>query len=387
MRKINILYVITKLELGGAQKQLLSLIRELDKKRFKPFLFTAEEGLLIPEALSINGLTLIKSIYLERAINPFKDFFASLEIYRFIKNNEIDIVHTHSSKAGILGRWVARLAKVGAILHTVHGWSFHDYQSRPKRRFFVWLEKLSAKFTDRIIVVSHHDRGKGLKNRIGKESNYCLIRYGIDYREFSNKNKQDLRKELGISASDLVVGMIACLKPQKSPQDFIKLADLVRQTVPEVKFLLIGDGILRSKVERLITKLNLQNTVILTGWRRDIPQILSALDVFVLNSLWEGLPITVLEAMVASRPVIVTHTGGVQEVIVEGETGFLAFPQDLKKMAERLIVLLKDARLREAIGQKAKNYLGMNFCLENMVSNTQRCYENLVFEKGLTYAN
>lgn len=387
MRKMNILYVITKLELGGAQKQLLSLIRELDKERFRPFLFTAEEGLLIPEALSINGLTLIKSRYLERAINPFKDIPALLELYRSIKNNNIDIVHTHSSKAGILGRWAARLAKAGAILHTVHGWSFHDYQSRPKRRFFIWLEKLSAKFTDRIIVVSHHDREKGLKNRIGEKNKYLLIRYGIDYRDFTNKNGQNLRKEFGIVASDLVVGMIACLKPQKSPQDFIKLADLVRQTVPEVKFILIGDGILRNKVQSLITKLNLQNTVILTGWRRDIPQILSVLDVFTLNSLWEGLPITVLEAMAACRPVIVTHTGGVQEVIVEGETGFLVFPQDIKKIAERLIVLLKDPRLREAIGQKAKNSLGMNFCLENMISNTQRCYEDLVFEKGLAYAN
>ena len=387
MRKINILYVITKLELGGAQKQLLSLICKLDKERFKPFLFTAEEGLLIPEALSIYGLTLIKSIYLERAINPFKDFFALLEICRFIKNNEINIVHTHSSKAGILGRWAARLAKVRVILHTVHGWSFHDYQSTLKKRFFVWLEKLSAKFTDRIIVVSHYDREKGLKNRIGKESKYCLIRCGIDYKEFSNKNKQNLRKELGISASDLVVGMIACLKPQKSPQDFIKLADLVRKVIPEAKFLLVGDGILRNKVQRLITKLNLQNTVILTGWRRDIPQILSTLDVFTINSLWEGLPVTVLEAMAACRPVVVTQTGGVQEVIVEGETGFLVFPRDIKKMAERLSVLLKDARLREAIGQKAKNSLGMNFCLENMINNTQRCYEDLVFEKGLAYAN
>jgi len=387
MRKINILYVITKLELGGAQKQLLSLIRELDKERFRPFLFTAEEGLLIPEALSINGLTLIKSRCLERAINPLKDIPVLLELCRLIKNNKIDIVHTHSSKAGILGRWAARLAKVGAILHTVHGWSFHDYQSKLKRRFFVWLEQLSAKFTDRIIVVSHHDREKGLRNHIGEKNKYLLIRYGIDYREFSNIKEQNLRKELGISASDLVVGMIACLKPQKSPQDFIKLADLVRQTVPGVKFLLIGDGILRNKAERLIAKLNLQDAVILTGWRRDIPQILSVLDVFTLNSLWEGLPVTVLEAMAAARPVVVTHTGAVQEVIVDGETGFLVFPQDIKKMAERLIVLLKDARLREAVGQKAKDSLGMDFCLENMVGNTQRCYEDLVFKKGLAYAN
>ena len=386
MQRINLLYVITKLELGGAQKQLLTLIRHLDKKRFHLFLFTAKDGLLLPEALSVSGLTIKKSRCLERPINPLKDILALIEIYRFIKKNNIEIVHTHSSKAGILGRLAARLAKVKIIIHTVHGWSFNDYQPRVERLFFIWLERLSARFSDKLVVASNYDRQKGLDNHIGKENKYSLIRYGVDYTEFNIKD-QNIREELGINPNDLVVGMIACFKPQKSPQNFIRLAFLVKKFSPHIKFLLVGDGILRRSIEKLIEKLNLKNYVILTSWRRDIPRILSAIDVFVLTSLWEGLPITVLEAMASSKPVISTHTGGVSEVIVEGKSGFLVTPRDINRMSERLAVLIKDENLRRQIGQNARAGLDSNFTLTNMISKTKNLYEELMKIKGAIYDN
>ena len=387
MSKVRILYVITKLELGGAQKQLLTLINRLDHEKFLPFLFTARDGLLTQEALSIRGLTLKKSKCLERPINPGKDLLALAEIYLFIKKNKIDIVHTHSSKAGILGRWAARLTKVKVILHTVHGWSFNDYQSTLKRKLFIYLEKITARFTDRLIVVSNHDKIKGLENRIGRAEKYCLIRYGINYEEFQNLRCQNLKKELGINSTSLTVGMISCFKPQKSPGDFIRVAALVNQVMPEVKFLLVGDGILRRSIETKIKKLKLQNNVILTGWRRDIPKILSTIDVFMLTSLWEGLPITVLEAMITSKPVVITDTGGVSEVIQEGKTGFLVTPSDTKKMAAKLISILKDEGLRETMGQNAKAFLGPDFRFENMANSTQLLYESLLQKKTSGHDN
>lgn len=382
MPTINLLYVITKLELGGAQKELLSLISNLDKHRFQPFLFTARNGLLLSEALSINGLRLKRAKWLGRPINPWKDILALFEIYRFIKKNDIQIVHTHTSKAGILGRWAARLAKVKFIIHTVHGWSFNDYQPFFIHYIFVWLERLTAQFTHKLIVVSYSDKQKGLRNCIGREDKYVLIRYGIDYAEFFSQG-QKIKKELGINADTLVVGMISCLKPQKSPQDFIKLASLINEILPDVKFVLVGDGILRRKVERSISKFNLQRQVILTGWRRDIPSILSGIDVFVLTSLWEGLPISVLEAMATSKPVVATHTGGIAEVVSEGKTGFLVHPRDINKFTERLTGLLKDKNLRKTIGQNAKNALDFNFTIENMVKNIQALYENSFRNSGV----
>ena len=380
MHRTRLLYVITKLELGGAQKQLLSLIDILDKERFDIFLFTGWDGALLEDALRINGIRINRSLLLDRPINPLRDFLAFIEIYLFIKRNRIQIVHTHSSKAGIIGRLAAGLAKVKIIVHTVHGWSFNDYQSKIKRKFFIWLEKLSANFTDKIIVVSNCDRNKGLKNCIGKPEKYQIIRYGIDYEEFGIKDNL-IRKELGIDKDDLLVGMVSCFKPQKSPQDFIKLAFLVHQSIPKVKFLLVGDGALRVSIEKSIRRLNLKQVIILTGWRRDIFRILSSLDVFVLTSLWEGLPISALEAMAASVPVVVTDTGGISEVIRDGETGFLVSPHDSENLLQKLLILLKDKELRVRMGEKAKESLNSNFRIRNTAANTQDIYKDLIQSK------
>ena len=377
MRKINLLYVITKLELGGAQKQLLSLIKHLNKQRYNLSLITAQDGPLVDEALSIRDLRLIKSKFLERPINLLKDFLAFCQIYSFIKKNKIDIVHTHSSKTGIIGRWAARLARVKIIIHTVHGWSFNQYQNCFLRWIIILLERLTSGITDSLIVVSRHDCQKGLDNHIGDKHKYKLIRYGIEYKEFTQLDK-DLREESGIDARDLLIGMISCFKPQKSPQDFIKLASLVNKVIPQTKFLLVGDGVLGKRIEKLISKFNLKEKVVLTGWRDDIPRILSAIDVFVLTSLWEGLPISALEAMAASLPVIITDTGGVREIVFEGKTGFLVSCGDVSAMAGKLICLLRDKDLRRWIGQNAKRSLGSDFSLEDMIKNTENFYQDWI---------
>ncbi|MCM8763061.1 MAG: glycosyltransferase family 4 protein [Candidatus Omnitrophica bacterium] len=379
MRKIRILYVITKLELGGAQKQLLSLIRGLDRERFEVLLFTHDKGLLIEEALSISGLKIKGSRFLERPINPLKDLCALLEIALYIKQNRIDIVHTHSSKAGVLGRLAARISKVKIILHTVHGWSFNDFQSELKRKLFIFLERICACFTHKLIVVSECDKQRGLVNNIGSADKYQLIRYGINYAEFNIKDP-GIKKKLGFNSDDLVVGMVSCFKPQKAVEDFIKMASLVNKSLPETKFILVGDGFLRRKIENLIKRLDLEDKVILTGWRRDVNRILSILDVFVLTSLWEGLPVAVLEAMAAGRVVIATDTGGISEAVIEGKTGFLVSRRDMNKMSERTISLLKDENLRKVIGENAKNYLGHDFTVGQMVNKTQNLYEDLIKE-------
>lgn len=404
MQRINLLYVITKLELGGAQKQLLNLISHLDKQSYNPSLITAQDGLLVKEATSIKGLRLIRSRFLERAINPLMDLLALCQIYSFIKKNKIDIVHSHSSKAGMLGRWAARFARVKIIIHTVHGWSFNEYQNPLLCRIIVWLERITARITDKLIVVSYHDWQKGLDRHIGNKDKYKLIRYGIDYKEFTpldkntrqdkssyltgfNKKDKSLREELRINTSNLLIGMVSCFKSQKSPQDFIRLGFLVNKVIPKTKFLLVGDGVLRKKVERLISKFNLEQQVILIGWREDVPRILSAIDIFVLTSLWEGLPISVLEAMAASLPVIATDTGGIAEVILDGKTGFLVPPRDINRMAERLIHLLKNENIRKQIGQNARDSLDSDFSLENMLKNTEDLYHDLIKKRMLQYAN
>ena len=380
MHKTNLLYIITKLELGGAQKQLLSLIKGLDKQVYNIFLFTAKDGLLIKEALALDGLILNRSRFLERKINPLKDLLALIEIYGFIKKNRIQIVHTHSSKAGILGRLAAGLAKTKIIIHTVHGWSFHDYQSRISNRCYLCLERICATFTTKIIVVSVWDKDRGLNNSVGTIDQYVLIRYGIDYPDFQNREKRAAaRKSLGFNDADLIVGMVACFKPQKSPLDFIKLAFAVKNKFSNAKFIMIGDGVLFKKAHFLIKKLHLEGQVSLAGWRQDIPSILSCLDLFVLTSLWEGLPIVALEAMASGVPLVATDTGGIAEVVVNGKTGYLVKARDIVLMQNQVEELLRNDQKRGEFARLSRMAVDSpEFSLSNTVKNTARIYFDLV---------
>ncbi len=379
MPKINLLYLITKLELGGAQRQLLSLIAGLDKERYNIFLFTARDGLLVNEASAIKGLVLKRSRFLERPINIFKDILALVEIRSFIKKNRIQIVHTHSSKAGILGRIAAKSAKIKIIIHTVHGWSFHDCQPGIVNYFYLLLERLCAAFTGRIIAVSNSDKEKGLKNLVGREKQYTIIRYGINGSEFRNRPERNAaRRTLGLNEADLVVGMVACFKPQKSPLDFIRIASGIKKGIPNAKFIMAGDGLLRKKARALIKKLDLEGKVILAGWRNDIPLILAALDIFVPTSLWEGLPIAVLEAMAAGVPVVATDTGGIREIVENGKTGYLVGVRDRQSMQNRIEELLRDSQKRDEFVMLSRDRASSEeFLLSKMVKDTEETYFNL----------
>ena len=381
MQKINLLYVITKLELGGAQRQLLDLIRSLNKDKLHIFLFTASNGILMEDALMIDGLTIKRSSWLERPIHPLKDIFALIELYNLIRKNNIALVHTHSSKAGIIGRVAAKLAGVKIIIHTVHGWPFHDYQGGLQRKIFIWLERLCASLTHKIIVVSKYDLETGLKNHIGDKNKYAQVHYGIEHAEFNGHN-HDVRKELGVSPADKLIGMTACFKEQKAPQDFIRAASLVAGAYPQAKFILVGDGVLRKEIESEIKRLHLKEKMILTGWRRDMPRVLSGIDIFALTSLWEGLPISALEAMASAKPVVATNTGGISEVVQEGKNGFLVAPRDTQDLSEKLILLLRDENLRVAMGQNALVSLNHDFRREDMVNAHQGIYEKLLMERG-----
>ncbi len=376
--KRNLLYIVTKLELGGAQKHVLELIRRTDQGLYNVHLFSSREGVLWPEARAIPGLRVCASAFLERGIHPVKDLLALAQIAGYIRKHKIDLVHTHSSKAGILGRWAARLAGVKTIIHTVHGWSFHGHQAAVATRLFQRLERFTAPITDKIIVVSVSDEQKGLRCRIGVQDQYVRIPCGIDVETFDGAGRADdsLRRELGLKSSDLLVGSIACLKRQKAPEDFIRLAHMVKPLVPNAKFLLAGDGTLRGDVAALAKKLNVARDVFLLGWRRDIPRFLRAIDVFVLTSLWEGLPVSVLEAMAASRPVLVTDTGGVADVVVEGETGFLVSPGDVRALTHKLVGLLADADLRRRIGTAARQSLPDAFRTETMARRVFVLYDS-----------
>jgi glycosyltransferase involved in cell wall biosynthesis len=288
------------------------------------------------------------------------------------------IVHTHSSKAGILGRWAARLAGIRCIVHSVHGFSFNDFQPSLVRAFYIFLERITARITTCFIAVSNANREEGIVNGIFTDNNVNLIRSGIDIGSFQvrTSDRVTMRKTLGVDERVPLVAMIACFKPQKAPLDFIRVAKLVLDEIHDVQFLLVGDGVLRPAIEKLIRELEIRDKMLLAGWRRDIPAIMQSIDLLVLTSLWEGLPRVLPEAMASGIPVVATKVNGSPEAVQDGVNGYLLPPRAITLMAQKVIQLVQDPRKARAMGEKGRE-LVQAFDIWKMVKQQETLYANL----------
>ena len=386
MRPVPVVHIITKLELGGAQQNTLFTVAHLDRHRFLPCLITNPEGLLLPEALTMKGVKTFFIPELIREINPFMDIRALFKIKGILQEIKKDdspmIVHTHSSKAGILGRWGAKFAKSDAIIHTIHGFGFHDYQPLPLKGFLIFLEMVTARITDAFIAVSRANIKKGVDSGIFAKQKATLIRSGIELEEFTGiKGKRHKKKkELGIEPGLPLVTMIGCLKPQKAPLDYLEVAHRVLQE-REACFILVGDGELREQVQKKAAQLGLGGRFKLLGWRRDIPEILAATDIFCLTSLWEGLPRVLPQAMAMGIPIVATGIDGTPEAVIYGVNGFVTKPRDTKAMAKRIIYLLDHPKEAENMGKQGKKMVG-GFDIRRMVREQADLYLKLLREKG-----
>lgn len=378
MSKQHLLTIITKLELGGAQQVALNTLRLLPKDQYRCFLISGPGGLLDQQARQLENVEVHLWRSFKHPIRPWSDLMTLIKLVGFMRQERIDLVHTHSSKAGLLGRWAARLAGVPRIIHTVHGWPFHDQQPFWLRWLYVWLERRSAAITHRLVAVSQATKEKGLHYRIGREDQYRVVWPGSDLKAFGPGIVDDhlaLREQLHIEGYPPLVGMIGNLKPQKAPVEFVRMAALVHEQVPEARFVLAGDGPLRAKVEAEIIRLKLEQIISLTGWRRDVAELMRGLNVVVLTSLWEGLPCVFGQAMKTGLPIVATDVEGAREAVQDGETGFLVPLKNPAAMAEKVILLLKDQPLRIRMGRAGMKQ-AQGFGLEAMMEKIVAIYEN-----------
>ncbi|MFA5389447.1 MAG: glycosyltransferase family 4 protein [Candidatus Omnitrophota bacterium] len=376
---MRICHVITKPELGGAQLSTLNLISSLPKDRYKISLITSSRGILKHEFENLGNISTHFSPFLARPINPILDILALMHIYDIYRRNRFKIIHTHSSKAGIIGRWAALLAGVPAIVHTVHGWPFNEYQPVPVKRFYIFLERITALFTAKIVCVSKKDIEMGLRYKIAPEEKFILIRYGIPLRRFKNSSTDiaGKRRELGIDNNDPVVGMISCLKPQKSPLDYVKACIDIYNKMPTVNFLLIGDGVLKNRCKAELEKSSLNGRFIFTGWRKDIPEILDIVDIVALTSKWEGFPIAIIEALSKGKPVVSTDTGCVRELVKDGLTGYVTTPGEYKDISNRILEILRDRESFLRMKKQALESIDDSFDISAMARNTDDLYRRL----------
>lgn len=383
MRRLRVCHVITLLELGGAQRNTLYTLRELDRRRFEAALISGPGGLLDEEAAAIPDLLFETCPSLRRSVRPAVDARALLDLYRRLRRLRPDLVHTHSSKAGILGRLAAALAGVPIIIHTVHGWGFTPLQSAAKRHLFVYLERIGAQLTTKLIAVSEANAVAGAQAGIAPREAFEIIRSGIEIERFRGASPDGgLRREIGIPEQAPLAGMIACLKPQKAPLDYVEAARRVLADLPGAHFLLAGDGALRGEVESAIRQAGLGGRFHLLGWRSDPERIVAEIDVLVLTSRHEGLPRVVPEAMAAAKPVVVTAVDGSPEAVRHGESGLLVPPGDLEAMAEALCRLLSDPETARRMGLRGRERVG-EWDIDEMVRRQERLYLRLGLQSGL----
>jgi len=380
--KAKVLQIITRLIIGGAQETVMLIADMLDESQWAVDVLsgpqTGSEGSLI-EHIRHRNIPLTIQPTLVREISPVKDLLSFIQLIRFIKCGGYTIVHTNSSKAGILGRWAAWLAGVPVIVHTVHGWGHHDRQHPLVRKLYIILERLTLLITDRLIAVSALNVKKGLADGIGKEEDYVVIRSGIEMDRFGHPQvlPSKTRAALGIPSEAPVVGSVTRLSPQKAPLDFVQAIHLISKSVPKACFVVVGDGPLRDQVEALSARLGLSDRLIFTGLRRDVPELMATFDIFVLSSLWEGLPRVLPQAMASGLPIVATAIDGNAEAVRDGVNGLLVPPGKPAALAEAVIRLLDNPQMARQMGE-AGRALADEFGAAKMTGEIARLYKELI---------
>ena len=375
MKKIRILEMIDQPFLGGGQINLLSLARNLDREKFEVFACSREGGPLVEE---------IKKNDIQHFPVPFSKRIGS-KVVRKIKTilteNKIDILHTHGGIAGFYGRWAAWKCRTPVIAHTLHGIHYLHYRNFLLKRLFIFLERYFSRFTGAVIFVSEADREKGIKFKLAPEEKMYTIKNGVDLsafkEEYTVNSKTEIRKETMLESFQPLVGTVARLHRQKGIPYLLKAAKTISQVFPRIKILIIGGGPLSQKLERMARRLKVKEYVWFMGERKDAQDLASLFEVFILPSLWEGLPYVLMEASVLGKPVVATDVDGNREIVENGKTGVLVPARNPEKIAEAVIRLLRDKSLASRLGERAKASVPQRFSLSRMVEETQNLYLKL----------
>ena len=369
MNRIKILYLLTKKDVGGAQKYVADLAENLDKNKFDTKVLTGGK----------NGAR-----FLSNGFYPYflfiNDIVAIIELFFIFRKEKPDIVHLNSSKAGVIGALAGKLAGVPKIVFTAHGWVFgpDNKLSFLRRKFYILLHKIAAKYQDKIINVSEYDRQLALKHKIAPHEKLFTVYNGIS--DISFLNKQESRKALSkaanynLSASgpmtDIWVGSVGRLVVEKDQGTFIKAAALINNLA--VKFFVIGSGPEKKYLQSLIASNQLRNKFYILEDITPAAPYLKALDLFVLSSIKEGLPYTMLEAMAAKLPIVVTRVGGMPEII--NGRGLVMPPKEPEELARAISHFLQNKEEAQKAATEANKFLNENLTLERMIKETEKIY-------------
>ncbi|MFM9903053.1 MAG: glycosyltransferase family 4 protein [Pyrinomonadaceae bacterium] len=391
-KTLRVLHIITRMILGGAQENTLLTVEGLDRMpeydaELCSGVDNGPEGELLTRAAKTTRLTVVPEM--ARAVNPISDLAAFWKLYRLIRKGKYHIVHTHSWKAGFLGRIAAWMAGTPLIVHTFHGLTFHDHQPWLVNRAIRWSEKICAPLTHHYVSVSDVTTAKALAANIDRAEKFTTVYSGMELDWYLNSvaDPQAIRRELGIPAEAPVVGKIARLAPQKNHDELLKAAPEIVRRHPDVRFLLVGNGVLYDKILEQVRQLGFEKNFVFAGLidRERIPDMISAMDVVAHTALWEGLPRVLPQAMAMGKPCVSFDTDGTPEVLISGKTGYMINRHDSAGLADAVSNLLSDPALRRQIGEAARKHVDPAFRAETMVCKTAEIYKMLAgrYEKRI----
>ncbi len=382
---MRVAHVITRLIVGGAQENTIASVLGL---AFRPGL---EVSLLTGPTYGPEGslerrfqdrpdlLSVVPTLV--RPVHPWKDLLAYRDLTQRFRSLRPDIVHTHSGKAGVLGRLAAAKAGVRVIVHSIHGPSFGPFQGSLANFVFLRAERLAAGVTTHFVCVADAMTRQYLQAGIGKPELYSRIFSGFDLKPYlTTSNSLELRARLGLTPNDIVVGKIARLFKLKGHDDLFRIAPVLVKECPQLRFLLVGDGEWRPRFEQMARESGLEKHFLFTGLvdPSEIPGLTGVMDFLVHLSLREGLPRALPQALAAGKPVIAYDCDGAGEVCLEGRTGFLVRPGDLATLSDRILQLAKAPALRQQLGAAGREFVRPRFSVETMVESLQELYERLL---------
>ena len=374
-RRIRVVHVITMLELGGAQINTIHTYENLDPDQFEAYLLSGGGGILDRRVEGTENFHRIKSLI--RPLRPWADTRAFLQLRKILKNLRPHIVHTHSSKAGILGRLAAKSVGVPVIIHTVHGFSFSPFQSLIKRIFYQTAEKLVSSLTTHFIFVSREDMEAAVNLRLVK-NNHSLIRSGFPFDQFvaSNIQKRSIRLKYNLPEKSFICGIVAPFKPQKGLLHLINIAARVIKNRKNVLFVLVGDGEQRKSIEAELQRRTISANFRLPGFIEPIGPIMDTFDCALSTSLWEGLPQSLVQFRLKQIPVLASDIPGNREVIQNNKNGFLIPVEDHETFCDKLLYLIDNPSERKRLGSFKDDF--SEWRGETMIRRQEKLYLSLI---------
>jgi glycosyltransferase involved in cell wall biosynthesis len=379
-----VVHIITRLDSGGSARNTFLTVLGHDRLRFHVGLaYGRVESVTDLDALRQAGVELFEIPTLVRDIKPAMDLQAVLALWSLLRRERPAIVHTHTSKAGAVGRIAAWLARVPVVIHTPHGHVFYGYYGRVMSGLIRLVERALATITDRIVTLTDRGAQEHVRLKIAGPEKFTAVLSGIPLETFRSVrvNPAAKRRELGLPPEGPVVGTVGRLVPIKGHTWLVRAVPFVVAEFPEARFVLVGDGPLGAGLRKLAEGLGVGRHVVFLGTRQDVPECLAALDLFVLPSLNEGMGRALVEAMAVGLPVVATRVGGVPDIVAHGTTGLLVPPQDAEALAAAVLELLRDRKRMAAFGEAAGRSIDERFDVRTMVSNLERLYETVWSEK------